>query len=208
MKRAALGVRMHSGWGVLVGVSGDANSVEVQVRRHIVTMNPTIAGAKQPYHHAASLTLQNGLQDAEKYLDDCAAASVSLAMMAVSDVVRELKERKFRISGCAVLLAAGRPLPPLAKILASHPLIHAAEGEFFRNAVSKACERLEIPVAAMRERDLAEQARAKFGNAANRLQEAISSLGKSIGPPWTKDHKAAALAALLVLKRPDHPQNL
>jgi hypothetical protein len=27
MKRAALGIRIHSGWGVLVAVSGDANLV-------------------------------------------------------------------------------------------------------------------------------------------------------------------------------------
>src|ERR1700693_2103772 len=36
MKRAALGVRMHSGWGVLVAISGDADSTEMVDRRRIV----------------------------------------------------------------------------------------------------------------------------------------------------------------------------
>jgi hypothetical protein len=38
-----------------------------------------------------------------------------------------------------------------------------------------------------------------FGNAASRLQRRIATAGHAIGPPWTRDHKAAALAALLVL---------
>jgi hypothetical protein len=96
-------------------------------------------------------------------------------------------------------LASGRPLPSLSKILALHALIHAAEGEFFRNAVSKACERLNISVTAIRERELDERAKSAFGSAANRVQRRISGLGSSIGPPWTKDHKTAALAASMIL---------
>ncbi|HXN23714.1 MAG TPA: hypothetical protein VOA41_13325 [Candidatus Dormibacteraeota bacterium] len=197
MKRAALGVRMHSGWGVLVAVSGDANAVEVMDRRRIVTTDPRIPGANQPYHYAASL----GLPESERYLADCAAVSERFALAAVGEVVRELNIHHYRIVGSAVLLASGRPLPSLSKILASHPLIHTAEGEFFRNAVRKACERLKISVTAMRERELDELAKTAFGKAASRVQRGISSLGSSIGPPWTKDHKTAALAASMILAR-------
>jgi len=199
MERAALGVRMHSGWGVLVAVSGDANSLEVEIidRRRIVTTDPSIPGANQPYHYAASL----GLPESETYLANCAAVSERLALAAVAEVVRELDGRHYRIVGSAVLLASGRPLPSLAKILASHPLIHTAEGEFFRHAVSKACERLKISVTEIRERELDERAKTAFGNAASRVQRRIASLGSSIGPPWTKDHKTAALAAAMILAR-------
>lgn len=197
MKRAALGVRMHSGWGVLVAVSGDAHSVEVTDRRRIVTADPRIPGANQPYHYAASL----GLAESEKYLANCAAVAERLALAAVGEVLRELDGRHYRIVGSAVLLASGRPLPSLSRILASHALIHTAEGEFFRNAVRKACERLKISVTAVRERDLNERAKTAFGNAASRVQRRISNLGSSIGPPWTKDHKTAALAASMILAR-------
>ena len=47
--------------------------------------------------------------------------------------------------------------------------------------------------------ELEAQAKATFGTAAGRLQRRIADLGRSIGPPWTKDHKAAAMAALLIL---------
>jgi hypothetical protein len=33
------------------------------------------------------------------------------------------------------------------------------------------------------------------------VQSKIAGFGRSIGPPWTKDHKAATLAAALVLAR-------
>jgi|SRR5271167_3728755 len=195
MKRAALGVQMHSGWGVLVTVSGDPNSVEVIDRKRIITADPRIPGANQPYHHAASL----GLPESKRYLANCAAVSQRLAFAAIGEVVRELHGLHYRVVGLAVLLASGRPLPPLSKILASHALIHTAEGEFFRNTVRKACERLKIPVTPIRERELDERAKAAFGNAANRIQRGISSLGSSIGPPWTKDHKTAAFAASMIL---------
>ena len=141
---------MHSGWGVLVAVSGDANSIEVVERKRIVITDPAIPGANQPYHHAAGL----GFRESEKYLASCATVSERLAFTAIEEVVRAFERQDYRVVGSAVLLAAGRPLPPLAKILGSHPLLHTAEGQFFRNAVIQACQRLKLTVAEIRERDL------------------------------------------------------
>jgi hypothetical protein len=197
IKSAALGVGMHSGWGVLVAISGDANVVEIVDRRRIVTIDPTTPGAKQPYHYAASLEYPQ----AERYLVDCAAVSGRMALEAVGEVVRQLDALQYRILGSAILMASGRKLPSLSKILASHPLIHTAEGEFFRHAVRKACEALKITVTEIKERELDECARKAFGNAAGQVQQRIASLGSSVGPPWTKDHKSAALAASMILAR-------
>ena len=193
MKRAAFGVQMHSGWGVLVAVSEDP--IEILARQRIVTADPEMQGAIQPYHFAARLESP----DQEKHLGQCAAASSRLAAAAIAEVVKELSGRDYRIAGAAVLSASGRPLPALALILAAHPLIHTAEGEFFRHAVCTACEGLQIPVTRIRERELDERARAAFGNAARQVESNIAGLGRSIGPPWTRDHKAATLAAALVL---------
>jgi hypothetical protein len=122
MKRAALGVHMHSGWGVLVAVFQDAGPVETVAildRRRIVIADAEIPGAIQPYHYASRLEFSAS----EKYLANCAAASSHLASTAIAEVTKELEQRHFRINGAAVLLASGRPLPPLAKILASHPTL-------------------------------------------------------------------------------------
>jgi len=194
MKRAAIGVRMHSGWGALVALSVDSGRLELLDRRRIVTIDSTVPGAFQPYHHAATLDLS----DSERYLADYAALSLRLASAEVSRVLQDLDG--YRILGCAVLLASGRPLPSLAKILASHPLVHTAEGEFFRAAVVAACEDKQIPITRIAERELAGKAKTIFGSAAQQTISQISTLAASMGPPWTKDHKNAALAAAMVLK--------
>ena len=110
-----------------MAVSGDADSAEIMDRRRIVVTDPKVPGANQPYHYAENV----GLPEAENYLANCAAVSERLAVAALSEVVRELARREGRIVGAAILLASGRPLPSLSKILASHALIHAAEANSF-----------------------------------------------------------------------------
>lgn len=195
MKRAAIGVRMHSGWGALVAVSNSAGTVEVIDRRRVTVTAPGTPGAKQPYHFAENLELP----EAERFLGNCLAASKRLALAAVQDVVGELRGRQYGVVGSAVLLASGRPLPPLSKILASHALMHAAEGEFFREVFSTACDDIDLSVIGFRERNLDECVQTTFGREATRIRQQVSALGRSLGPPWTKDQKTAALAALVVL---------
>src|SRR5713101_3452320 len=197
MKRAAIGVRMHSGWGALVAVANNPGMVEVLERRRVAVTIPGTPGANQPYHFAEKLQFA----EAEKFLGNCFAASRRLALAAVREVVEELRGRQYRVIGSALLLASGRPLPPLAKILASHALIHAAEGEFFREVFSQACESLGLPVTGLRERDLDECVQTSFGKEAARMRQQISTVGRSLGPPWTQDQKMSALAALVVLSR-------
>ena len=194
MKRAAIGCRMHSGWGALVAVSNDG-VLEVIGRRHIVVAGASIPGSKQPYHYADNLELK----EAEEYLARCFTASGQLASAAIREVLSQLGRSEYRVEVSGILMASVRTLPSLEKILASHALIHAAEGEFFRRVVRKACEEAGLLVTPLSERELGEQAKKTFGNRANQLKRQISSLGKRLGPPWTQDEKLAALAATLIL---------
>jgi hypothetical protein len=188
---------MHSGWGALVAVSQDSDLVTLLDRRRIVVADPEVRGAIQPYHFAAQLEPP----EREKHLARCAASSSRLAATAIAEVVTELNGRHYGIVGAAILLASGRALPPLAKILAAHPLIHTAEGEFFRQAAYSACEDLHIPVTRIPVRELDARAKVAFAKRAGQVQSSIAGLGRSVGPPWTSDHKTAALAATLILVR-------
>ena len=194
MKNAVFGIRVHSGWAVLVCVSGNPAAVSVVDRRRIVVIEPTMKGAKQPYHFAETLSLE----EAERHIQKCAAASQRLALKATREMLDAVSARNYRVLGCAMLLASGRALPSLQKILASHALIHAAEGEFFRKVVREACENCRIPVVGIRERELDKHASATFGKAATLVRQRISNLGKTVGAPWTQEEKTAALAGLIV----------
>jgi len=197
-KHAAIGVQMHSGWGVLIAVSSP-DSLELLDRKRIVVVDPAMPGGKQPYHHARLLLDGQNLAVAERYLEEYAAACEQMATFAIKEAVLGVRSQGYRIVGTAILQGAGRPLPPLAQILAAHPLIHTAEGEFFCRAARIACERLKIPVTGIRRRDLDERAKISFGKRANQLKRNIANLGKPLGPPWTADHKDAVLAAVTIL---------
>ena len=195
MSGAAIGVRVHSGWGALVAVTGAPGAIEIIERRRIEIINPKSPGAKQPFHYAERI----GLPKAEKHLAECEAETARLAFAAIRDVVEGLASRQYRIAGAAILLASGRALPPLPDILRSHAMIHTAEGEFFRDSFRRAFEQLGLPISGIRERELEKFASEALGIAAARVRQRIASAGKALGPPWTQDHKLAALAACLLL---------
>jgi hypothetical protein len=195
MQRSAVGIRVHSGWGALVAVAGTAANLEVIERRRIEIIDPHVVGAFQPYHFAKTLEIG----PAKQHIARSAAASQQLALAAIGEVVGQLRDSGYNVIGASILLSSGRPLPPFEKILAAHPMIHAAEGEFFRQAFREACTSLKIPVSGIRERELASQAQATFGKSAATLQQKIAGMGRSLGPPWTSDQKNAALAAAIML---------
>lgn len=195
MKMAAMGVRMHSGWGALVVVSNEDGRVNVVARERIEVIDEKAGGERQPYHRAKNLALN----EAEKYLARCAAESERLATGSIRGMTEDLQKCGYRLAKCAVLTASGRELPPLAGILAAHPLIHTAEGEFFRNAICSACEGLRLNILRVREREVESAAKASLGRSAAAVMKQIANAGKSLGSPWTQDHKKAALAAWMAV---------
>jgi len=183
--RAALGFRAHSGWAALVAVAGSIDAPRVLERRRIVIADPEMPGSKQPYHAAAELPFPR----AEALVKKAIESSRALALEALSATVESLRSRGHEVAGAAVLLGSGYPLPGLEKILGSHPLLHTAEGEMFRDVLVWAAKECRLPVSGVREKAL---------DAASLKR--IDSLGKLIGPPWTQDQKYATLAALMTLR--------
>lgn len=203
MKPAAIGVRVHSGWGAVVAVAGSSASPAIIERSKITIIDPKSPGAMQPYHYAAS----RELAAAEKHIARSAADCNRLAVKALTELCAQLRERGFAVTGTAILLSSAKPLPALDKILAAHPLIHTAEGEFFRQAFRHAFENLEFPVTGIRERELDERAQKAFGKLAAQVRKNIDGMGRALGPPWTQDEKTAALAAAIVLAEAStHPK--
>src|SRR5262249_5745194 len=192
---AAIGIRVHSGWGALVAVAGKGASVEVVDRRRVEIINPRTPGAAQPYHFAERLEVNK----AQEHVMRCAVVSKGLALAALQQVAGQLQSRGYQVAGITILLSSGRPLPAFERILAAHALIHAAEGEFFRQAFRDAAEELKIPVTGIRERGLEVELKSALGAAAPGLQKRVPGFRSVLGPPWTADQKLAALAAAITL---------
>ncbi len=178
-----------------MAVAGTPRRPEILDRRRIEIADGKIPGSRQPYHAAEGLPLAK----AKNLLDRFEAGSAKLAHKAVGDLARDLTSRGYRIAGCGLLLASGRPLPPLESVLASHALIHAADGEHFRHALARACARRGLSVLRVAERELYAAASTRFRISAEVLQTKVNEAGKPLGPPWTADQKLAALVAWLAL---------
>lgn len=182
---ATIGFRAHSGWAAAVAVAGPPEAPVVVMRRRIEMREAGASGPSQPYHAAVGLDLD----EAEILIADCAARATALAAAGLSGIIGDLRKLGHQTVGCGLLLGSGRALPPLAKILASHPLLHTAEGELFRDALRRASRKCRLPVTAVVERSLAKD-----------LKRQAADLGKSIGPPWRQDEKLAATVAWLALR--------
>jgi hypothetical protein len=190
-----IGIRAHSGWAAVVAVAGNLDSPEILARERVSLIDPGARGAKQPYHFAKTLSLK----DAESHLAQCAKTARQLAAEGLQTILGRANASGRKITGCAILTASGRPIPDLPEILASHAMIHTAEGEFFRNAFADACDQLGIRTSKFRERELLGIAAAELRLAPARIKTRLAHIGRSVGPPWAQDQKSAALAAFLLL---------
>jgi len=196
MKTAALGFRVHSGWTSLIALALEKNQPIILSRQrpHLVaTFSYTF---RQPYHTAEKMDLA----EAQTFLDQQRNESRVLALAALRAAQSEVAQQGYKLTRAALLLASGRPLPELPKILASHSIIHTADGEFFREALLYACARANLAVTKIRDRELLATASTTLRRTPAALARFINNLGKPLGSPWTQDEKFAALAAWLALK--------
>jgi len=194
--RAALGLRAHSGWAAAVVIAGPLEAPVVLDRRRLLLADEEeLPGSKQPYHAAEEHELPDASRMIERYVADARRRTWE----GLRGTLEAAAAAGHSIGRCGLLLASGRPLPGLAQILASHALIHTADGEHFREAFTSAAKRLSLKVTAVREREVEARAAGAAGVSAEELRGRIAGLGKPLGPPWTQDQKLATLAGLLAL---------
>jgi hypothetical protein len=212
--RVALGLKAHSGWAALVvlgepegrpGAEGrpDLGRPALVERRRIELVEADAAGwAKQPYHAAEELKPAAARQMVERGIESArrnAAREIRVA-------VERLEAGGHAIAGCAVLMGAPMPAWSVDEILAVHFRMHKAEGVLFREALAAAATGCGLNLVAIPEKELVRHAARTLEAPAGALQKRIAAIGKSAGPPWTKDQKEAALAAMVALHPSRSPE--
>jgi hypothetical protein len=195
--RAAIGLRTHSGWAVLVAVSQSAGSIDVLDRRRIELADSAVPGFPQPYHAAETLDIA----EADKLVRGCIEGSRRMAGLALTKAIKDLLQRRFKVTACGLVAGSGRPLPSLDRILASHALIHTTEGEMFREAVRFGAKRRGLGFKTIQDRDAYVQAAGALHISTADIQGRIVELGQKLGPPWREDQKLATLAAWVALSQ-------
>src|SRR5260370_28962995 len=157
-KQAALGFRAHSGWTALVAVCLEKGAPVVLARQRVHLVETFTYEFRQPYHTAEKMLLGQ----AREFISRMQAEARRLAYRAIRDLQSELQKQGLKLTRCGLLLASGRPLPGLDKILASHALIHTADGELFREAILHASIRCGLRDFRIKQRELLDRAGRAF----------------------------------------------
>ena len=198
MKQAAVGFRVHSDWSALVTVSLENEAPTVLSRERVHLVETFSYKFRQPYHTAEKMPLEK----ARAFVTEVLSGAKLLATRALRSAQAELGRQGFQVERCALLLASGRTLPSLDRILLSHALIHTADGELFREALRHSSADCGLQIACIKERELLDRGVKTLRTKREKLLRRLTELGSAFGSPWTQDEKYAALAAWLVLVDP------
>jgi len=201
VKQAAIGFRVHSGWAAVVAVCVDRGSPVVLVRQRVHLVETFTYEFRQPYHTAEKMLIGQ----AREFIARMQAEARRLACSAVRELVSRTQEQGVKLTRCGLLLASGRALPGLEKILASHALIHTADGELFREALLHASARCGLRDFTIKEKELLDRAGQVFRSKPNELMRRVTDFRRSLGSPWSQDEKFATLAAWLALASKSSP---
>jgi len=167
----------------------------VLLRARIDMADPALAGSKQPYHAVEEMPLGEAARGLKRYEE----TAREMASAAIRSIVDQLWERGHAAKVAGILASSGRKGGSLESILASHALIHTADGDHFREALAQACSGCKIPVTRLPARELPGEAARALGKRAEQLQALVTAMGRSLGPPWDADCKSATLLAWLRL---------
>jgi len=184
--RVAFGLKARTGRAALVAVAGDVREPQL-IERSQIQLLPD--GAFAPYHAA------EGLAPAEAH---------RLATSGIREAARRVAEAGHELCGCAVLVGTGMPDWSTDEILAVHVRMHKAEGELFRDVLVAGARACDLELTTLSDKSALDDATKMLGMTRARLDAHLAALGRSAGPPWGKDQKEAAAAALVALKRAKH----
>jgi hypothetical protein len=195
MKEAAVGFRVHSGWTAAVAVTIEKGSPSVVAKQRPHLVETFSYEFRQPYHTAEKMALGEAREFVARVQEDARR----LACRAIRGLQSDSEAQGIKLTRGCLLLASGRPLPSLEKILGSHSLIHTADGELFREAILHACARCGLRTESIREKELLERAAGVLRVQPAPLLRRVTEMGKPFGSPWSQDEKFAMLSAWLAL---------
>jgi hypothetical protein len=188
---AVIGVTVKSGWACVVLVAGSAARPRLIDSRRIELSDPAIPESRQPYHAGFGTARSAGAERTR-----LVAGVRRFGRRSVTEVIRHYRSLGHRVTGAGVIV--GSMIDPKA-IANDHIRIHAMEGQLFREVVRDAVARMRLSCWICRERDLIAHATSTLKRSEAVLRRTADALGDDVDGPWRAEHKAAALAAWLVL---------
>ena len=192
--KVVFGLKAHSGWAALVVIGKQGGDFVVVDRRRLELVENE--WEKQPYHAAEGLESPKARDLVKRGI----ATARKTARRELRAAVKREKDRGNDVAGCAVLVGTPMPDWTVEQILAVHFRMHQAEGVLFRDVLIEAAKACKLKPITLPEKTLMQEAEKLLRTSATELVKQIATMGKSAGPPWGKDQKDAAIAALVAFR--------
>jgi hypothetical protein len=194
LSRLALGVARHNGWAWFVTVASRGSDFEVVDRRRVEFIDDD--QPKQPYHHEA---LRISPSDAKRLLDGVHDSVRRCTARALSETLGALGAHG-EVDVLAVDGPPRRPVPDdLEEILASHQIVHTADGEMYRSILVAEAIAAGLGVFEAPRGKAFSIAADALGQTAMQVEALTGDLGKPLGTPWRKEHRTATAIAITAL---------
>jgi len=179
---------LHSGWAIAVSAALGSDGPVVIDRRRLELAPSDLSS--QPYHHDA---IRLSLAEGEALVLKVRSAVLDRARRSLQ-ALRDDLAASFDVAGLA--LRSSRPLPgTLAEILTSRAL-YIADSEMYRDAIHDAARELGLRIFLHAKAGELEFAAQALNTTAGDVAQNVQAWRKTLGPPWQRDHRAAAAAAL------------
>ncbi len=189
--RGAVGLAVKSGWASAVLLLGPRLSPRVADSRRIDLSDPAIPESRQPYHAGFGTARRSGPE-----LSRLLTSVGRFGRQSVTALMQHYQAAGYQLAGAG--LVVGSVIDP-DRIANEHIRIHALEGRLFRGVVADAVARSGLPCWIWRERDLYALAVGVLKRPDRDIRRAVEALGRGIAGSWRAEHKAAALAAWLLV---------
>ena len=189
-KDAIIGVSDHGGWAVLVTATRDGTFLD---RRRVELVDASLP--KIPHHSEAQ---RLPIEEAVKLVERVQASAERHAKLVLEATAKEIPAN---ILGIALRQCPELP-PAIAERITNYRASNVADWVMYRQAIAAAAEARGWLVHwfdPKKVEGLANKALASKALGVKNLDAHFAQLRRSLGPPWSQDHKMAMAAAIATL---------
>jgi hypothetical protein len=190
----AVGVDDHRGWANFVAIALHDGRAVVVHRRRSELIHPHLP--TQPHHHEAQGVALDEARDLVRRVAESIAESCRSALRTLAEELAGLGYRPVSIAIRAV------PQTPddLGAVLENQAAAIAADAALYLRGLAGAAAELGVEVRSYARRDLEASAARALGMEPAEVPAFLQSLGEGLGPPWAKEQRLAAAAAIGALE--------
>jgi len=189
---AGIGIRMRTGRAICVVLIGGPEAPEVLCRRELRLWDPEVPETNQPFHAALELSPS----EARRTIERASRAVRRAAERAFAGLRDELRSEGY--ASRAVGLVRVSDTDP-ATIRNPHMHAHAAESQLSYQALADAVASGGVRGFTLLESRVLGELASRLARPEVAIRRALAELGRSVGPPWRAEQRAACSAAWLCL---------